>query len=487
MTDALLLIAPVGLPLLGAAVAVLLPHRPRVSEGWTGLVVALTALASIALFVRSIDGTGPAIAVFGDWPRGIGVGFAARLPGTLLILVVALVATAAAIYARADIGDRRRRAGHDVLVLALVGAVNGALLTTDLFNLYVWFELALVAALGLVTIDRRREQIGGAMRYAAFGMIAATAILAGIGLVYGATGTLDMATLAAILPARPPSVALAVAGALILGGFALKSGLAPLHVWLPASYAAAPLTVAAVFAALMTKMGFYALMLVIAGVFGTAAAQLLPVLALLAAATMLLCALAALAQTDMRRLIGYHVVAQVGYMAAGVSLGSAEGLAAATFYMMHSMIVQANLFLGIGAIRRASGSWDLKRAGGMIRSNRLFVALFAVPMLSLAGIPPLSGFWAKLFVLRAGIAAGMGWLSLVALVAALLTIISVASLWVETCWKSRPADRPARTVPAAMLAGMAVLSAATLTIGLYPEPWWRVAELAAATLKGMGA
>lgn len=487
MTDALLLIAPVGLPLLGAAVAVLLPHRPRASEGWTGLVVALTALASVALFVRSIDGTGPAIAVFGDWPRGIGVGFAARLPGTLLILVVSLVATAAAIYARADIGDRRRRAGHDALMLALVGAVNGALLTTDLFNLYVWFELALVAALGLVTIDRRREQIGGAMRYAAFGMIAATAILAGIGLVYGATGTLDMATLAAILPARPPSVALAVAGALILGGFALKSGLAPLHVWLPASYAAAPLTVAAVFAALMTKMGFYALMLVIAGVFGAAAAQLLPVLALLAAATMLLCALAALAQTDMRRLIGYHVVAQVGYMAAGVSLGTAEGLAAATFYMMHSMIVQANLFLGIGAIRRASGSWDLKRAGGMIRSNRLFVALFAVPMLSLAGIPPLSGFWAKLFVLRAGIAAGMGWLSLVALVAALLTIISVAGLWVETCWKSRPVDRPARDVPAAMLAGMAVLSAATLAIGLYPEPWWRVAGLAAATLKGMGA
>lgn len=486
MTDALMLIAPVGLPLFGAAIALLLQRRPSLVERWAGLVVAVTALASIALFVRSIDGTPPALAVFGDWPRGIGVGFAARLPGTLLILVIVLVAVAASIYARADIGRRRRAAGYDALMLALVGAVNGALLTTDLFNLYVWFELALVAALGLVTIDRRREQIGGAVRYAAFGMIAATAILAGIGLVYGATGTLDMATLAAILPTRPPSVALAVAAALILGGFALKSGLAPLHVWLPASYAAAPLSAAAVFAALMTKMGFYALMLVIAGVFGAAATPLLPVLATLAAATMLLCALAALAQTDMRRLIGYHVVAQVGYMAAGASLGTAEGLAAATFYMMHSMIVQTNLFLGIGAIRRASGSWNLKRAGGMIRSNRLFVALFAVPMLSLAGIPPLSGFWAKLFVLRAGLGAGMGWLSLVALIAALLTIVSVASLWVEACWKSRPADRPARPVPAAMLAGMALLSAATLAIGLYPEPWWRIAELAAATLTGMG-
>lgn len=486
MNDALLLLAPVGVPLLGAAVAMLLRTRPHVGEIWSGLIVAITALAAIALFARAVDGARLAIVVFGGWPQGVGVGFAARMPGVLLVLVVALVTSAAAIYARADIGARRRRAGYDALMLALTGAVNGALLTTDLFNLYVWFELALVAALGLVTLDRRRAQIGGAMRYAAFGMVGATAILAGIGLLYGATGTLDLATLAQILGTRPPGVVTAVAAALLLAGFALKSGLAPLHVWLPASYAAAPLTVAAVFGALMTKMGFYALMLVIAGVFGAGAAQLLPVLAILAAATMLLCSLATLAQTDMRRLIGYHVVAQVGYMAAGVSLGTQQGLAAATFYMVHSMIVQANLFLGIGAIRRASGSWDLKRAGGMVRSNPAFVFLFAVPMLSLAGIPPLSGFWAKMFVLRASMAAGMGWMVPVALLAALLTIMSVASLWAEACWKSRPADRVARRVPRAMLAGMALLSAATLLIGLFPEPLWAVAKLSAAALTGLG-
>ena len=486
MTDPFLLLGPVGLPLLGAAVAILLRGHPRASERWAGATIAATTLSAIALLVRAVDGGPLATAIFGRWPQGIGVGFAARLPGVVLVVVVALVMTASAIYARADIGPRRRRAGYDTLMLALTGAVNGALLTTDLFNLYVWFELALVAALGLVTLDRRREQIGGATRYAVFGMTGATAILVGIGLLYGATGTLDLASLATILKTTPPSAATAVAAALLLMGFALKSGLAPLHVWLPKSYAAAPLTVAAVFAALMTKMGFYALMLVIAGVFGAGAAQLQPVVAVLAATTMLLCALATLAQTDMRRLIGYHVVAQVGYMAAGLAIGTAQSLAAASFYMVHSMIVQANLFLGIGAIRYASGSWDLKRAGGMVRSNPLFVFLFAVPMLSLAGIPPLSGFWAKLFVLRAAIAGGMGWLALVALAAALLTIVSVAGLWAEACWKAVPGHRTARRVPTAMLTGMAVLSVATLAIGLYPDPLWSAAQISARTLTDLG-
>jgi len=486
MNDALLLLAPVGLPLGGAALAMLLRGRPAIVERFAGLIVALTALAAFALLSRALDPRPLAVAVFGGWPQGIGVGFAARLPGAVLVAVVALIAVAASIFARADIGPRRRRAGYDALMLALVGSVNGALLTTDLFNLYVWFELALVAALGLILIDRRRHQVGGATRYAVFGMVGATAILVGIGLLYGATGTLDLASLAAILKTRPASVATAVAAALLLSGFALKSGLAPFHVWLPASYAAAPLTVAAVFAALMTKMGFFALMLVVAGVFGRGAAQLSPVIAILAAATMLLCALATLAQTDMRRLIGYHVVAQVGYMAAGLAVGSAMGLAAAIFYMVHSMIVQANLFLGIGAIRRATGSWDLKRTGGMVRSDPVFVFLLAIPMLSLAGIPPLSGFWAKLFVLRASVAADMGWLALVSLIAAMLTIVSVASLWAEACWKARPADRPARGVPGAMKAGMAVLSAATLGIGLFPQPLWVIAQASARTLVGMG-
>ncbi len=467
----------------------MLRHRTSIVAPFTIAVHALVLAAAASLLIRAVDGGVLATTIFGGWPDAIGVGFAARLPGAALIVVASLIALAGSIYGLAEIGPRRRSAGFDALSLALLAAVNGAFLTTDLFNLYVWFELALIAALGLVTIDRREAQIGGAIRYAAFGMTGATAILAGIAILYGVTGTLDLATLARLLGGHPPGLATAAAAALFLGGLALKSGLFPFHQWLPSSYAAAPATAAAVFAGLLTKMGFYALLIVLAGIWGIAegrpgAAAMLAPLGWIAAATMVLAALSALAQADMRRLIGYHVAAQVGYMAAGLATGTREGVAAAVFYMVHSMIVQANLFLGIGAIRYATGSWQLAHTGGMIRSNPAFAFLFAVPMLSLAGIPPLSGFWAKLLVIRAGLDVAP-WLAVAALVSALITVTSVAVLWSEACWKSLRGRR-VRPVPKPMLAGMALLSAATLAIGLMPEPVLCLARLSAAALARMG-
>jgi len=491
LPDALLVFAPVAVPFIGAVIALLLRERPAAARSVGLLAAGTLALLSLALLWRTAGGERLVGSVFGGWPKPFGIGFSAALPGAALVLVTSLVALASAIYALGDIGPRRRRAGYDALVLAMLGAVNGAFLTDDLFNLYVWFELALICALGLLTLDRRRTQIDGGIRYAAFGMLAATFILLGIGMIYGITGTLDIGRAATALADRPPSFASAVAAALLLGGFALKAGLFPFHLWLPASYHTAPVTVAALFAGLLTKMGFYALLLVFAGLFGvgsggTAAEQLVPILGLLAAATMLVCAAGALAQTDMRRLLAYHVIAQVGYMMAGLALATREGLAAAVFYMIHSIIVQANLFLGAGLIRRASGSWDMTRTGGMVRREPLFALLFAVPVLSLAGIPPLSGFWAKLIVIRESFDAGQAWLGGVALLVGLMTIVSMALFWSDACWKD-PRDRQRRRpLPRSGLLAMALLSAATVAIGLMPGRLWTVAQLSARALGAIG-
>lgn len=490
MVENWLLVAPVLLPLLAAAVAIVLRRRPRRSEALTTGTFALTLLLSLALLARAADGGQLAVSVFGGWPVGFGVSFTARMPGVALVVVTLLIALAVAIYSHASIGGRRRLAGHDAFMLVMVGAVNGAFLTGDLFNLYVWFELALLAALGLISIDRRQMQVGAAMRYATFGIVGASAILAGIGILYGLTGTLDLATLAARLAPAAPSIATAAAGALLLGGFALKSGLVPVHVWLPSSYGPAPISVAAIFAGLLTKIGFYALLLVFAGLFaigsgGIGAAQLAPLFGWIAGATMLLCALAALAQNDMRRLLAYHIVAQVGYMMAGLAIGTRAGVEAAVFYMIHSMIVQTNLFLGAGAIHRATGSWQLSSTGGVLRANPWFGVVFAVPMLSLAGIPPFSGFWAKILVFRASIDGGDFLLLAAGVVAAILTIFSVAIFWSAACWKELP-DRPAKRLPVSMLIGMGVLSAATVAIGLAPNIVHVAAQLSAAGLANMG-
>jgi multicomponent Na+:H+ antiporter subunit D len=480
------LVGPVLAPLLGAAVAAMLRGRPRGQRLVMEASVAAMALAALMLFLEVRTGAVVAMG-FGGWGRPFAISLVGDALSATLALVAALIGVAGAIYARADVAARRRRAGFDPLFLSLLAAVNGAFLTGDLFNLYVWFELMLVAALGLVTLDRRKAQIDGAIRYAALSMLGATFILIGIAFIVAEAGTLDLRDLGTVLAAKPLTLSIATGGALMLAGFALKAGLFPLFFWLPASYHTAPIVASAVFAGLLTKVGFYACLRVLVTLFGL---DMLPgfptLLAVVAALTMLVCAAGALAQTDLRRLLSFHIIAQVGYMAMGLSIATVAGVQAAIFYMVHSIIVQTNLFFAAGAIARADGSFDLRMTGGISRSQPLLAGMVAVPMLSLSGIPPFSGFWAKLTVIDAAFDAGRLWLGLVALVVGYLTIVSMGSVWANAFWKSRTGGRIARPVPTAMFVAIAVLSAATAAIGLFPGFLWDVAGAAAAAL-GAGA
>lgn len=465
---------PVAIPLAAAGLTVVLRRWPGVQRTVMESGVVLMLAASLMLLAHVASGEVATMA-FGGWGAPFGVTFVADRLGAALSTVTGVVALAVAIYARADIRARRRRAGFDPLFLAMLAAVNGAFLTGDIFNLYVWFELMLVTAMGLVTLDRRPAQIDGAVRYAAMSMLGATFILVGIGLLYGETGTLDMTTLSAALAGRPPTVALSASAFLLLAGFALKAGLFPFFFWLPASYHTAPMTVSAALAGLLTKVGFYACLRVFVVVFhvaGDATVPGLPALfALLAAGTIIVGILAAIAQLDIRRLLAFHIVCQVAYMMLGLALASLLGIAAAIFYMLHSMLVQTGLFLGAGAIARASGGYDLRRCGGLMRERPLTAALFAVLALSLAGIPPLSGFWAKFLVIDAAFRGGAAWLAVTALIVGFLTLYSMSKLWTEAFWKSPPrARQSAHRVPPAMIVAMALLCACTVGIGIAIGP-----------------
>jgi multicomponent Na+:H+ antiporter subunit D len=475
---------PLAIPLAAAALTVLLRGRPALQRGIMESAVVLMLAADVLLLARVARG-GTVTLAFGGWGAPYGLTFVADTLSAALCVVAGVVALAVTIFARADIRARRRRAGFDPLFLGMLAAVNGAFLTGDIFNLYVWFELMLVTALGLVTLDRRRAQIDGAFRYAAISMMGATFMLVGIGLLYGEAGTLDMAHLSATLAGRAPTVTLSAAAFLLLAGVALKAGLFPLFFWLPASYHTAPITVSAALAGLLTKVAFYACLRIFVVVFGVGAgaagiAGLTPLFALLAAATMLVSVLAAIAQVDVRRLLAYHVVGQVAYLMMGLALASLLGVAAAIFYTMHTMLVQTGLFLGAGAIARANRGYDLRRAGGLMRERPLFAALFAVLVLSIAGVPPLSGFWAKFLVIDAAFRTRSPWyacLAVVALVAGALTLYSMSTLWTQAFWRTRERGRNAtRRIPPAMVAAVALLAACTLGIGLAVEPVARVAR-----------
>jgi multicomponent Na+:H+ antiporter subunit D len=480
---------PVAVPLAAAGFTVLF-RRPGLQRGVMEAGVVLMLASSLLLLARAARGD-VLVVNFGGWGAPFGVTFVADRLGAALSAVAGIVGLAVAIYARADIRARRRRAGFDPLFLAMLAAVNGAFLTGDLFNLYVWFELMLVTALGLVTLDRRPAQIDGAIRYAAMSMMGATFILLGIGLLYGAAGTLDMADLAATLAGRPPTATVRAAAFLLLAGFALKAGLFPFFFWLPASYHTAPVTASAALAGLLTKVGFYACVRVFVLVFGVGGggagvAGLPGAFALLAAATMILGVLAAIAQTDLRRLLAFHVVGQVAYLMMGLALASTLGLAGAIFYTMHTMLVQTGLFLSAGAIARATGGFDLRRSGGLMREHPLLAGLFAVLALSLSGVPPLSGFWAKFLVIDAAFRADAAWpalLAVVALVVGFLTLYSMSQLWTQAFWRPRAGRRPAaRRVPPAMIAALVLVGVCTLGIGLAVDPVSHLARDAAVQL-----
>lgn len=480
---------PVAIPLAAAALALLLRRRPVLQRSVMEASVSLTLVSSIVLLVSASRGEIP-VARFGGWGAPFGITFVADTLSAALSSAAGVVTLAVAIFARADVRARRRRAGFDPLFLGMLVAVNGAFLTGDLFNLYVWFELMLVTALGLMTLDRRRAQIDGAIRYAAMSMMGATFMLLGIGLLYGEAGTLDMAQLAAVLAGHAPSVTHTAAAYLLLAGLALKAGLFPLFFWLPASYHTAPIGVGAALAGLLTKAAFYAMFRILVLVFGlgatTPVAGLPPLLALLAAATMLVSVLAAIAQSDVRRLLAFHVMGQVAYLVMGLALATSLGAAAAIFYTVHTMLVQAGLFLGAGAIARAGRSYDVRVVGGLIREHPFFSSLFAVLALSISGIPPLSGFWAKALVIDAAFRAPSpwaGWLAVAALVTGFLTMYSMSTLWTRAFWQPRRGDAHSpRRIPYAMVTAVGLLAACTVALGLAVEPALRVARAAALQL-----
>lgn len=242
---------------------------------------------------------------------------------------------------------------------------------------------------------------------------------------------------------------------------------------------------------MLTKVAFYACLRVFVSVLGVGtSAQVVsglpPLFALMAVATMLVSVFAAIAQVDVRRLLAFHVVGQVAYLMMGLALASAQGSAAAIFYTMHTMLVQTGLFLGAGAIGRAAGGYDVRGLGGLIRDHPRFSAVFAVLALSISGVPPLSGFWAKALVIDAAFRSerpGSGWLVVIALVTGFLTLYSMSLLWSQVFWRQRArAGHRARPIPVAMIAAVTLLAASTLGLGLAIEPAVRLSRTAAGQL-----
>ncbi len=488
-----LVVLPLMIPIVTGALLVMLRHQTQrhaavASVGLLGLLAADVAL--LAKVLRE----GPAVMAMGAWKPPFGIAFTADLLGVTFATTAAVVALAVSLYAVPTINTHERRYGFYPFLMLLMTGVSGAFLTGDLFNLYVWFEVLLIASFGLLVLGSEKPQIDGTLKYGVLNLMATTLFLIAVGLTYAVFGTLNMADLAAKARTLPEGAPIMTIATLFLMAFGMKAAAFPLNFWLPASYHTPGAGVSALFAAMLTKVGVYALLKTLLLILGAQAVALAAITGFVAGATMIVGALGALAQADLRRLLGWMVIAGIGNMLVGVALGSPEAVAGAVFYGVHSMLVTAALYLAAGMIEEMAGTGQLSRLGGMMAFNPAFAAVFLVLSLGIAGLPPFSGFWPKAALFQAAVAGGAPGLAAIVLVTGFVTTIAMARVFLYAAWRGGPEgtpdgttdlvhltpipdeDRIARLAPIGLLAGLSVL------IGLFPAPLFDLADLAARSL-----
>lgn len=431
---------PVVLPLFAAGVKLALGIRwPRLQQALSVISLALVLVIGLVLMFGS-HAYGPQVVQVGGWEAPIGITLVADRLSSLMVTVSAAITLAVLVYSigqgMAGKAEVAPLSVYQPTYLILVAGVSNAFLAGDLFNLYVGFEILLTASYVLLTLGGTQSRMRAGAIYVVVSLVSSVLFLIAIALVFGATGTVNMAQLGERLPELSSDLR-AVLQVVLLFAFGIKAAVFPLAAWLPDSYPTAPAPVTAVFAGLLTKVGVYAIIRTQTLLFP--GDQLNDLLMVVALATMIMGILGAVAQTDIKRLLSFTLISHIGYMVFGVALGSEQGMAGAVFYVAHHITVQTTLFLITGLIERRGGSTSLDHLGGLVRIAPILAVLFFVPAMNLGGIPPLSGFLGKLGLIQAGVEAGTPLaytLVGASVLTSLLTLYVISRVWNYAFWRT---------------------------------------------------
>jgi multicomponent Na+:H+ antiporter subunit D len=465
------LFIPLLLPLSGAALAVLFGRWQQISRVIIWLVAGLNGAYSCWLVWLTAT-AGRQVTQAGGWIAPFGITLAADMMSALMLCIAGLLMLATIAYSMASLDKAFEQFFYYPLLLLLQLGVNGAFITGDLFNLYVWFEVLLMASFGLLILGGTRGQLEGGLKYVVLNLIGSTGFLIGCGLIYGVAGTLNMAHLGERLATiQQPGLMTAIAGVLLFA-FGSKAAIVPLFFWLPASYHTPTVPVTAIFSGLLTKVGIYSLYRVFGTVMQGELQRYAPWLLLLAGLTMVLGVFGAMAQMHIRRILSFHIVSQIGYALMGLGLAGSLGLSAGLLFLAHVMIVKSGLFFIGGAAEHIYGTDYIKNMGGLAKREPVLAAFWFLGILSLAGIPPMSGFFGKLALLQAGAAQGQVLITLIAAGVGILTFFSMLKIWNEVFWKKAySADTTALPrVHAGLLAPGAVLVVLSAIMGIAAGP-----------------
>lgn len=480
--------APVLIPMF-TAVLCMLCWRTRTLQRIisTGGAIVLFAVAIVLLI--TVDRGGIGVVHMAGWHAPFGISLVADRLAAVMVFIASLMGLAISIYALRDIDSKRESFFYHPLYHFLLMGVCGSFLTGDIFNLYVWFEVMLMSSFVLLALGGERPQLEGAIKYVTLNLMSSAIFLAGIGILYGITGTLNMADLAIKIDAVEDPGVLTAVSMLFLIAFGVKAAVFPLFFWLPASYHTPPVAISAIFAALLTKVGVYAMIRMFTLVFDQEVAYTHSIILVLAGFGMVCGVLGAAAQMHFRKILAFHSVSQIGYMIMGLGLvavapthpeAAVLGLAGSVVFLLHHAIVKPSLFLVSGIAARHGGTEDLVKLGGLYRTQPWLAIMFIVAAFSLAGLPPFSGFWAKLLLVKAGLDGELYLIVGVALAVGLLTLFSMVKIWGEAFWKAPPEDAPkspaeVRSKLGFMYGPLAALVLLIVLLGIFAQPMFRFA------------
>lgn len=518
-----LIVLPILIPMI-AGIACVISWRSVLAQRVIAVVGSAALLGSgIALLAALLHPGMPSIAAVqsSGWAAPFGISFVADLFAAIMVLLNGLIGLTAVVFSLGSIDRKREGYGFHALVMFLLAACSGAFLTGDVFNLFVWFEIMLMSSFVLLALGSERSQLEGAIKYVTLNLISSVIFLSAVGVLYAMAGTLNMADLAVKLADAENPAAVTAVSLLFLTAFGIKAAVFPLFFWLPAAYHTCPPVVSALFAGLLTKVGVYAMIRTFMLIFTGEPFFTHQLLIFIAGFTMVTGVLGAATQGEIRRILSFHIISQIGYMVmglgiAGISLARAAQIkptqpevasqleaaaliaaAGTILYILHNIIAKTNLFYAAGIIHSLKGTGELKRIGGLYHARPVLSVCYLVSAMSLAGIPIFSGFWAKFSLVRAGLQAEAYWIVAISLAVSVLTMYSMTKIWMYAFWKPDPdlpeddphpdpaATRAAEGEPARlpiMYGPLIALSAITLLVGVFAGPCWYVLDRAGAQL-----
>jgi multicomponent Na+:H+ antiporter subunit D len=430
----------VALPIIipfALAISLLIFRTPKTCR-WAGPLGSFAIfIVSLVLFFR-LKTDGILTLNMGGWDAPFGIVLVVDYLSALMLLVSSLILFAVSLFAIRFLPDEIPLPRFYFFFFTLAMGMNGAFITGDVFNLYVWFEVMLISSFVLITMGQKKEQLEGGIKYLALNLVGSFLFLAGLGLLYGKTGTLNMAHLAEILKNDDQALLMNTSAILFFVAFGIKAAVFPLFFWLPASYHTPNITITSLFAGLLTKVGVYTLIRFFTLFFVHDQQFWHNLLLIVAGLTMVTGGMAAASYYETRRILSYHIISQIGYMIMGLGIFTPLAIAGAVFFTIHNMIAKTGAFLASGMIAKIRGTYHLKEVGGLYKQNPLLAVLFIVPAFALAGVPPLSGFFAKFVLIKAGIESGSYIITTVALLTGLLTLYSMIKIWNEAFLKKQP-------------------------------------------------